>query len=445
MLCGRSIQGIGGGGIEALTEILITDLVPLRKRGKYFSMISSVWAIGSVSGPLVGGAFAQYKAWRWIFWVNFPICAVGFAGVIMFLDLESRKLSIKGKLQEIDYLGSVVFVASLTSFLIPITWGGVMYSWTSWQTIVPLIIGAIGLAAFCLYEAKFAKCTLLPMKLFLNRSTSICYFTAFVHGVVLWSVLYYIPLYFEAVRGYNPIITGVAVLPQTLTVVPCAVAVGFIAARTGRYRWALWTGWILTTFGSGLLYLLGIDSNTTQCIFLMLVSGVGMGLLFPSMALAIQASAPQEDIAIAATMFCFFRSCGQTVGVAIGGVIFQNRIVVELQKFPDLVVVASQYSLDAVALVQTIGHLPPELPQVLHVKTGFADALKVIWAVMCGVSGIALIASYFVEKYTLDQAINTEQGFRDVALGGNGRPEDDVESYKDAVGKSKSPLDEKSL
>jgi MFS family permease len=169
--------------------------------------------------------------------------------------------------------------------------------------------------------------------------------------VVLWSVLYYIPLYFEGVKGYNPIITGVAILPQTLTVVPCAVAVGFIAARTGRYRRALWAGWIFTTFGSGLLYLLGIDSNIIKCVFLMLVSGVGMSLLFPSMALAFQASAPQEDIAIAAAMFCFFRGCGQTVGGAIGDVIFQNRIIVELQKYPDLVAVAGQYSLDVVALV----------------------------------------------------------------------------------------------
>lgn len=281
------------------------------------------------------------------------------------------------------------------------------------------------------------------MKLFLNRSVSICYFATFVHGVVLWSVLYYIPLYFEGVRGYNPIITGVAVLPQTLTVVPCAVAVGFVAAHTGRYRWALWAGWILTTLGSGLLYLLGIDSNIIQRIFLMLVSGIGMGLLFTSMALAIQASAPQEDIAIAAAMFCFFRGFGQAVGVAIGGVIFQNRIAVELQNFPDLVAVAGQYSLDAVALVQTIEYLPPELPQVLHVKIGFADSLKVIWAVMCGVSGFALIASCFVEKYALDQAINTEQGFRCVEWSGKDRIENGSTSHRDVVRRSASPLDEK--
>jgi EmrB/QacA subfamily drug resistance transporter len=413
MLCGRSIQGIGGGGIIVLTQILVTDLVPLRERGKYFSIISIVWAVGSVSGPVIGGAFAQNSSWRWIFWINFPICAIGFAGVISFLNLESRKNTLKERLMEIDYLGSVVGVASLTIFLIPITWGGVMYSWTSWQTLLPLITGAVGLIGFCLYEGTYATYTILPMHLFRNRSTSICYFTTFVHGVVLWSVLYYLPLYFEGVRGYDPIISGVAALPQTCTVIPCAVAVGFVAAKTGRYRWALWAGWALTTFGCGILYLLDGESTVTQCVFLQLGSGIGMGLLFPSMALSIQASAPQEDVAIAAALFCFFRGFGQTVGVAVGGVIFQNQVKIELGRFSDLAAVASQYSVDAVALVQTMRQLPSDLPQARHLKTGFADALQIIWVVMCGLSGIALFASFFVERYALDRAITTEQGFRD--------------------------------
>jgi MFS family permease len=391
-------------------------MVPLRQRGKYVSLISVVWAVGSVSGPMIGGALAQNNAWRWIFYLNLPIIAIGFVGVLVFLNLQTRMKLLREKLSEIDYVGSVIFVASSTSFLIPMTWGGIMYSWSSWRTLIPMLIGAGGLALFCLYEAKFAKHTLMPMEIFNNRSTSLCYFTTFIHGTILWSVLYYLPLYFEAVRGYNPIITGVAVLPDTLTVVPCAILVGFTAAHTGIYRWALWWGWALTTIGCGLLYLLDSTSNTIQCVILMLLSGIGLGLLFPSMALSIQASAPQEHIAIAAAMFTFFRAFGQTVGVAIGGVIFQNRITIELAKFPDLVAQAGKYSLDAVALVETIEHLPGNLPQAFELKTGFADALKIIWAVMSGFAGIALVASVFVESYDLNQALLTEQGFRDVGV-----------------------------
>jgi MFS family permease len=250
------------------------------------------------------------------------------------------------------------------------------------------------------------------MELFQHRSTSICYFATFLHGMILWAVLYYIPLYFEAVKCYSPIITGVAILPQTLTVVPCAIAVGITAARTGRYRWALWVGWALTLAGIGLLCLLNIDSTTVQCIFLMLSSGIGMGLLFPAMALAIQASAPQKDIAIAAAMFSFFRAFGQTVGVAVGGVVFQNRITAELAKFPDLVSQAKSYSLDAVALEHAISQLPTDMPQTLHLKIGFASAIKFIWILMCGLAGISLAMSFFVQGYDLNRDINTEQGLR---------------------------------
>lgn len=428
MLCGRAIQGLGCGGINALTETLVTDLVPLRERGKYFSIISAVWAIGSVSGPVVGGVFAQNQAWRWLFWINVPIAGIGFVGIIMFLNLEKRKGSLKDIMVEIDYLGSLIFIVSLSSFLIPVAWGGVLYPWGSWQTLVPLIIGAFGLVGFCLYEGKLAKHTLLPMRLFYDRSTSICYFTDFIHGIILWTILYFLPLYFEGVKGYTFIISGVAALPQSVTVIPCAAIAGVIAAITGHYRWALWAGWVLTAFGCGLMCLLGVDTTVAQWIFIDGVSGIGMGLLFPSMQLAIQASAPQEDVAIAAALFTFFRGCGETVGVAIGGVIFQNRIAVELEQFPDLAAVASQYSLDAVAIVKTISSLPPNLLQVLHAKVGFGAALQVVWAVMCGLASIALIATCFVKGYALDQALKTEQGFQDRPLRLRECPESDIES-----------------
>jgi hypothetical protein len=173
------------------------------------------------------------------------------------------------------------------------------------------------------------------------------------------------------------------------------------------------------------------------------VSGIGMGLLFPSMQLAIQASAPQEDIAIAAALFTFFRSCGETVGIAVGGVIFQNRIAVELEQFPDLAAVAKQYSLNAVGIIKTISSLPSDLPEVLQAKVGFGGALQVVWAVICGLAGIALIASCFVRRCGLDQALRTEQGFRE-SPSRRESPESDIESSGAVEGISDSSSDEKS-
>lgn len=436
MLVGRSVQGVGAGGLLALTQVLLTDMVPLRERGKFLALISIVWAIGSVSGPILGGGLAQRGAWRWIFWINLPIIAVGAVGIIAFLRLHHRAKSTVAKLAEMDWVGSFIFTSSTTSFLIPITWGGVLYPWSSWRTLVPLSLGAAGLLVFCLYEAKTGTVTIVPLPLFKNRTTSISYFGTFIHGMILWSMLYYLPLYFQGVQSYGPVKAGVAALPQSCIVVPCAMVVGVTAGATGKYRWALWSGWSLTTLGCGILCVLGPTTTTVQWVFLLLVSGVGVGLLFPSMSLAIQASSPQEDVAIAATLLAFFRAFGQATGIAVGGAIFQNRMRAELAGSQELKGLADLYSLDAVALVTTINHLPGQALQTLELKLAFANALRIVWAVMCGLAGVSTLANLFVQSYDLNQKHVTEQGFI-----GAGKDETDPVSLGE---KQRTPIDAES-
>lgn len=123
MLVGRSIQGIGGGGILTLGEILVTDLVPLAARGAWFGYLGSMWAIGSVTGPMMGGAFAQNVSWRWIFWINLPIIGAGSVAIFFFLKLDKLPGGVVSKMKKFDWAGSVLFIASTVSFLIPVTWG----------------------------------------------------------------------------------------------------------------------------------------------------------------------------------------------------------------------------------------------------------------------------------------------------------------------------------
>ncbi|PQE03681.1 MFS multidrug transporter protein [Rutstroemia sp. NJR-2017a BBW] len=411
LLTGRCIQGSGVGGILALTEAMITDMVPLRQRGNAIAVLGAVWALGSVGGPLIGGVLAEVNRWWWIFFLNLPFAVVGFIGCLAFLRLHHLKRSLGEKLLEVDFTGAFLFVASLTSFLIPITWGGVSYAWSSWHTLVPLFVGAGGLVGFWVYEARGAIRPMIPTSLFLNRSTAIAYFLTFIHGMILWSMVYYLPLYFMAVHSYTPLLAGVAALPQTLTVVPCAIIVGIIAAKTGRYRWSLWLGWALTTFGCGIMYRLDVDTPVVEWVFLLMTSGIGIGLLFPAMNLAIQASCAVEDVAIAAGLFTFFRALGQTVGVAVGGVIFQNRMQANLSTSPNLANLSGKYSLDAVALITHINTLSSDASETLQLKTAFANSIRVIWAVMCGFAGLGLIVTAGVQGYDLNQALVTEQGF----------------------------------
>jgi hypothetical protein len=229
--------------------------------------------------------------------------------------------------------------------------------------------------------------------------------------VILWCLLYYEPLYYEAVKGYSPILTGVALFPATFTVAPAAIITGVFIAITGKYRWGTWIGWILTTFGIGLLTYMKVDTSVPAWIFINLVSGVGMGMLFSAMAIAVQASTSNADMAWAVTMFAFLRAFGQTVGVAVGGVIFQNQMKKELLKYPLLAGNAVEYSRDASGLVQIIKAMPASLARTQLVKS-YTDALRYVYIVLCVLAAIAMVASFFTKALPLDRELETDQGFR---------------------------------
>ncbi|KAL2863132.1 major facilitator superfamily domain-containing protein [Aspergillus lucknowensis] len=409
LLVGRCIQGTGGGGIIALTEVLIADLIPLHERGKWMSVRSLTWSFGTVIGPVIGGSLTEH-AWRWIFWINLPFCGLGLVLIPAFMRLHRDRSALWERLSSVDYLGCVLFVGSLSSFLVPLSWGGLMYPWDSWHTLVPLILGAVGLAAFVIYEACVPSRPLIPPLIFRNSTTTIGYLGCFLHGVILWCILYYCPLYYEASLGYSAVIAGAALLPFTLTVAPLSAAVGIAIGKLGRYRWALWLGWTLATLGMGLLYLLDTDTAVAEWIFLTLVSGIGLGVLFSSMMLAVQASADIKFLSITASMAAFFRTLGQTVGVAIGGVIFQNRFRVEVSGGESaLSSTAVELADNAASLVWYIRGLSKgEERDIL--ADAYASALGVVWLVMCGLAGVGLVSCLFVKKYPMVQAFKPRQG-----------------------------------
>ncbi|GAM83869.1 hypothetical protein ANO11243_018590 [Dothideomycetidae sp. 11243] len=411
LLVGRSIQGLGGGGVLVLSEIIPTDLVPLRQRGVYLSGIGAMWAVGSVSGPVIGGAFASSDtAWRWLFWINFPFIAIGGLMIALFLHLNPLSGSIKAKLRRVDWVGSIVFVGSTTSMLIPLTWGGVMYSWSSWRTLVPLLIGVAGLVFFVIWEEIFAVEPVIPLRVVKNVNNAAVYTGTFLHGLALWCMVYYGPLYFEAVKGSSPIIAGVSMFPATFTVAPAAMAVGIATTVTGRYRWSIWFGWFCATLGFGLQHLLTPERKTVEWVFILGVTGLGLGLLFPGLSFGIQAATDEKDMAPAMSVLVFMRTFGQGVGVAIGGVIFQNQIKKQILKHAIIAANAGPYSANSSALVLIIKGMA-EGPAKQALVESYADALKPVWAVCCGLAGVGLIASIFAKEYPLDRALESKQQF----------------------------------
>lgn len=141
LLAGRSIQGIGGGGLVSLGLVIVTDIIPLRQRPAFLGVLQMSWALGTISGPLIGGLFAQHTTWRWVFYINFPFCGIGFLTVPLVMKLRANRAPLKERiLYYVDWIGGFLFVSSTCSFLIGITWGGSEYAWSSWRTVCYLYI-----------------------------------------------------------------------------------------------------------------------------------------------------------------------------------------------------------------------------------------------------------------------------------------------------------------
>ena len=189
-----------------------------------------------------------------------------------------------------------------------------------------------------------------------------------------------------------------------------SLVVGVVTSSTGQYRWAIWSGWAITTLGFGLLCLLNPNTSIPAFIFLNVPVAIGTGLCFTSMSLGIQAAGRPQDAAECVTFYSFIRVFGQSLGVAAGGVVFQNQIRTQTSKYPQLVPFAGQFSQDATAVVSLIRNMEAGTEKTQLIQA-YADSLRTIWIVMAALSGAIFVSTVFVKAYSMDQKLETLQGF----------------------------------
>ncbi|KAG9191816.1 hypothetical protein G6011_10550 [Alternaria panax] len=401
LLGGRCIQGIGGGGIITLTQVIFCDIVPLRQRPKYFSMVLGCWSIGSIIGPVVGGKLVESTSWRWAFHINYPFCGIGFIVAILFVQLDAvAKLTIQEKLKRVDWLGAILFVGSMTSLLIGISWGGIQHPWDSAATITPIVMGLAGTVIFFLWEFNRKDYTLLPLAVFGSWSAIAAFYNALINGLLLFTILYYWPFYDMSVRDRYPTQAGVDMLPVCLLTVPSSVVVSILTTRLGRFRWAIWGGWVITTLACGLQILLDVHSTTVTTSVFLAVLGIGMGMVLTSLNVGIQAISKPEDAAMAASMYGFLRSLGMPLGVALSGTIFTNSMSDKLSEL-GLHTSIAHNSEQYIFVLRTMADSPHKSAILSSYMKGFDS----VFIMTTAVSASALVVSLIIRKYSMDKIL----------------------------------------
>lgn len=292
LIAARVIQGIGGGGLITLVNIAISDLFSPRDRGQYFGMIGGVWALASSLGPVIGGLFTQKVSWRWCFYVNLPIDGLAFLIILFFLDIKTPKTALREGLKAVDWLGSLAMVGGVIMFLLGLEFGGITYPWDSAIVLCLIIFGVVMVGIFFLIEWRVSPYPLMPLDLFSKQSNIAALATCFLHAFVFISGNYFLPLYFQAVLGATPILSGVYLLPQAVSLSILSIFTGIFIKKTGMYLPMIWFGMFMMTLGFGLFIDFGVHSSWAKIIIYQIIAGIGVGPNFQAPLIALQSLVP---------------------------------------------------------------------------------------------------------------------------------------------------------
>ncbi len=396
LIAGRTVQGLGGGGLISLAMTIIADIIPARERGRYQAYFSTVWAVSTLGGPMLGGFLVDAASWRWVFWINIPIAVLG----LVICNAALKRLPVPGRTKRIDYLGAALMVPAIVALLLVTTWGGTEFAWTS-----PVILGLLGLGialiVLLVFQELRADDPLLPLRLFRNNVFVIGNSLAFLMGAASAGATIFLPLFLQVVIGASAGNSGLLITPMMLGITIGATFTGRFIRKTGRYK-------IVPLIGLGIamasfLLFVGVTRATPAYLYALYMTALGFGLgpAGPMVSIAVQNAVELRDLGTATSLTSFFRSMGGSFGVAMMGAILFSGLAQQTH--------GSSLGLSASGLLHGGPAMIASLPEALRqlIVASFSHSFRYVYFTGAGICALGVALAVFIKELPLRTRVGT--------------------------------------
>ena len=408
LIAARAVQGLGGGGMMILSQAIIADIIPPRRRGTYLGLLGGAWAFASVLGPILGGWFVDTIGWRWAFWFNLPLGILAVVAVSAFLKTPERTKQAP----RIDGRGMATLAVVTTAIIFVASLGGRQYAWGS-----PIVLGLVALAivgsvVFVFAERRAAE-PIIPLMLFRDRNFDLVTIAGLLSSIAFMGVVIYMPSYLQMVSGLSATKSGLLLVPLSAGILIASVGSGARVSRTGKYRWMPAAGAFLSTVSLYLLSTLAIDTELwTICLYLF-VCGLGTGIGFQILIVMVQNSFPITMVGTATGAHNFFRQIGATLGSAIVGTLFASRLLGLLGERLGAIGAGSAGVVDPNSLTPaSVAQMSDPLKTAI--VSSYNDALTPIYLYLVPMMAVAFVLLLFVREKPL--ALTNDEGLQREAV-----------------------------
>ncbi|GAB1309814.1 Major facilitator superfamily (MFS) profile domain-containing protein [Madurella fahalii] len=416
LIFGRIVQGVGSGGIDLFAELILCDIVPLKRRGHYVAIKAAVYALGTTIGPLLGGVFAQTN-WRWCFGINLPVCVAALVMMWLWLQVKNgntwQGFSLMEQLSHVDFLGILLLTTSVVLILCALSLAGTVHSWSEPIIIGSMAGGLLGIVAFIFWE-RCQRCShpIMAPHVFSNRTTIAALVITTLHGFITYGFQFYLPPFFQALLGASPAESGILILPCSLTIVILAAVGGPLLARYGRYRLMHRAGFLV--MAAGLLPCIASKYITSVALWISLsfLVGIGSGIMVSTTLPTVLVELTDKENAAATGSWAFLRGLGSLLGVAIPNTVFNAQFATSLSSIEDEEVRGQLSNGQAYehASAKYISGLGEDLRN--QVLCAFADSFKLVWVIFSILAMLGAATTVLERQVRLRRDLDSDYGLK---------------------------------